>query len=135
MSWWSISAMSPRTRCLTSSFVRRPERTGPLTVRASIRRSGGTIGRVTGESAPLDIGTEGLGRVEAIAPRVTRAGLGRSRGKRRNACSGRPAQVARVASRGGVLGVGAEHPHELGDHVALGQLHDGRPRRAPRPCP
>ena len=31
MSRWSISATSPRTRCLTSSFVRRPGRTGPLT--------------------------------------------------------------------------------------------------------
>ena len=30
MSRWSISAMSPRTRCLTSCLVRRPGRTEPL---------------------------------------------------------------------------------------------------------
>ena len=37
MSRWSMRAISPRCSDLTSTFVRRPERTGPLTVRAGAR--------------------------------------------------------------------------------------------------
>ena len=40
--------------------------------------------------------------------------------------SGGAAKLARVASRDGVVAVGAEHPHELTDHLALAELHDGR---------
>src|ERR1700689_4332207 len=93
--------MSPRTRCLTSIFVSLPGRTGPATT--SPGSSAGTIDRVA-----------------ATLARVTPA-----RGKR-TVCrrSGGAAEVARMAARGGVIGVGAEHPHELGNDVALAELHD-----------
>lgn len=40
-------------------------------------------------------------------------------GSERTACgvSGSAAQVTSVTARGGVLGVGAEHAHQLGDHI------------------
>src|ERR1017187_8888757 len=106
--------MSPRIRCLTSSLVRRPGRTGPATGR-------------TGESPAPEIDgpgccrePEGLGRVAAIAARVTPAGLGCTLCAR----SGGAAQIARVAARGAVVVVRPEHPHQLADHLALAELDD-----------
>ena len=48
MSRWSISAMSPRRRCLTSSFVRLPGRTGPATLSASAGSSADALERGAG---------------------------------------------------------------------------------------
>src|SRR5271165_6137039 len=106
MSRWSISAMSPRTRCLTSSFVRLPVRTGPATLAKGT--SGGT------SAGPADC-------VAATGARVTPARA------KRAVCglTGSAAQVAGMPARGGVVAVGAEHAHELADDVALAQLHDG----------
>ena len=39
--------------------------------------------------------------------------------------SGGAAQIPRVAAGGRVVAVGAEHPHQLGDDLALAELHDG----------
>ena len=72
MSRWSISAMSPRTRCLTSSFVRRPGRTGPATMAPM-------TGALAAVAAPASAGLPaGLDRVAAIPARVTRAGARRT---------------------------------------------------------
>src|ERR1019366_2133474 len=106
--------MSPGTRCLTSSLVRRPGRTDPATVRTVARRSPETA--PVGEGAP-----EGLDRVAAIAARVTLTALRRSV----CSCSRRASQLARVAARAAVVLVGAEHAHELAEHLALGELDHG----------
>src|SRR5438105_9591961 len=130
--------MSPRASRLTSSFVRRPERTGPETVRtAPFSRPGYAPldegAPTSGRRAPRGSGPGpavralgALGRVAAIAPaRVTGA-----RAKRHGiARSGRATQVARMSPRRAVGGVGAEHAHELGHHVALAELQHRGPRR------
>src|SRR5438552_16688790 len=141
MSRWSTSATSPRARCLTSSFVRRPARTDPRTARvATLWRSGPTgiradarepferrASRAPGAGPALRTVCP-LGRVAAIGPAK---GNARARGAPiAGGRSGRAAQVARVAASDGVAGIGAEHAHQLRHDLWLTQLGHGRPRGA-----
>ncbi len=135
MSRWSISAMSPRERCLTSSFVRRPGRTGPVTVRQGAtsppgREAGADAGMGTSLEF-LDAGSRGLRGFAAIAARVTAAGAKRTFCE----CSGGLAQILRVTPRSAVGGIGAEHADQLGDDLALGELDDRGAGRGRRRCP
>src|SRR5256714_2295907 len=130
MSRWSISAISPRCSDLTSTLVRRPERTGPLTVLAgrgtSVPRSSGAretgLRRCAGAAAGSAlIAASRLACVAAIAARVTPR-----RAERTPEPSGCFAQLARVSARGAVARVGPEHAHQLADDLALRELHHRR---------
>ena len=113
---------------MTSSFVRRPGRTGPVTVRhgatsppgrQACRRMRGLGGSRRGHrsesrsAAVAAIAAEGNARRAQALRCVRQAARRRSRAWR--------------ARR--VVGVGAEHADQLGDDLALGELEDRRARR------
>src|SRR5207244_3609032 len=97
---------------------------------------GGPAGRSSGVEG-AGVGTSRrTGRSRAPFARSRRAGVaaiapeGNARAGEAHACraSGGPAQLARVAPGGAVAGVRSQHAHELGDDLALLELHDARPR-------
>ena len=105
MSRWSTSAMSPRTRWRTSSFVRRPGRTGPCTARASRGPAPATAGP---EALRLLVEVDGLAAIdcESNARAHARALLTLGR-------SGRAHQRLGVPAGSVLLPFGSEHPREL----------------------
>src|SRR5438067_8035339 len=92
---WSMTAMSPAVRRLTSSFVLRPSLVRPETSRAVACWSGGR--------AELVRATAMTAECRGCEPPLLR----------------RPTQLLGVPASRHVVGGGAEHPDELPHHLAL----------------